>query len=65
MSTNETSSNTPTVSPGNYSPVTVTMNDTVGTIFLGVLSAILLIQWLRSESRYRALTNHSHSTNNG
>lgn len=57
MSTNEVTPNTPAVSPGNYSPVTVTMNDTVGTIFLGVLSAILLIQWLRSESRYRALTN--------
>ena len=46
---------TPSVSPGNYSPVTVNMEDTVGAIFLGILSGILLIGWMRAEARYRAL----------
>ncbi len=46
---------TPLVSPGNYSPVTVYMKDTLGAIFLGVLAGILLIGWMRAEARYRAL----------
>lgn len=46
---------TPDVSSGNYSPVTVDMKDTLGAIFMGVLSFILLIGWMRSESRNRVL----------
>jgi hypothetical protein len=41
--------------PGNYGPVRVTMTDSLGTIFLGVLALILLVGLLRSEARYRAL----------
>ena len=41
---------TPHVNPGNYSPVT----DTVGSVFLGVLSVLLLVGWIRAEVRYRA-----------
>ena len=60
MSTNENNNpmleqSTPPVSPGNYSPVTVTVNDTVGSVFLGILAVILLIGWMRSEARYRIL----------
>lgn len=47
--------NTPQVSPGNYSPVTVYMEDTMGAIFLGFLAGVLLIGWMRAEARYRAL----------
>ena len=43
--------NTPAVSPGNYSPVTVYMKDTLGTLFLGVLTIILWIGWMRAEMR--------------
>lgn len=46
---------TPLVNPGNYSPVTVEMKDTIGAIFLGILSFILLIGWMRSEARNRVL----------
>lgn len=46
---------TPLVSPGNYSPVTVHMQDSVGAIFLGILAGISLIGWMRAEARYRAL----------
>lgn len=58
---------TPLVSPGNYSPVTVT--DTVGSVFLGILSVLLLVGWMRAEARYRAVitqreqTNGNHSLN--
>jgi hypothetical protein len=61
---------TPLISPGNYSPVTVYMKDSLGAIFLGVLAGILLIGWVRSEARYRGLitpsevTNGNHSLNN-
>lgn len=47
----------PDVSPGNYSPVNVYMEDSVGAIFLGFLSGILLIGWMRAEARYCALLN--------
>ena len=61
---------TPSVSPGNYSPVTVYMRDSLGAIFLGALAGILLIGWMRSEARYRGLItqleitdgNHSPDT---
>jgi hypothetical protein len=46
---------TPAVSPGNYSPVTVYLEDTLGVVFLGILAVILLIGWRRAELRYRAL----------
>ena len=49
----------PDVSPGNYSPVNVYMEDSLGAIFLGFLSGILLIGWMRAEARYRALLNES------
>ncbi len=50
---------TPTVSPGNYSPVTITIKDTVGTIFLGIFAALFLVGWMRAEARYRdLLTKH-------
>ena len=46
---------TPVVNPGNYSPVTVDMKDTLGAIFLGLLALIMLIGWTRAEARNRAL----------
>ena len=48
---------TPVVSPGNYSPVTVTMNDSIAAVFLGILAIMQLIGWRRAESRYRKLIN--------
>ena len=46
---------TPSVSPGNYSPVTVYMEDSLGAIFLGIFAVILLVGWMRNEARYRKL----------
>jgi hypothetical protein len=46
---------TPSVSPGNYSPVTVTVKDTVGALFLGIFAILFWIGWMRSEKRYREL----------
>ena len=74
MTTNQdlvstTEGQTPFVSPGNYSPVTVTVKDTLGTIFLGVLAGISLVGWMRAEARYQTLItrleelNGSHSLN--
>jgi len=62
MSTNEDplpipENTTPSVSPGNYSPVTVTVKDSLGAIFLGILSVILLVGWMRAEARNRILIN--------
>lgn len=56
MSTNEENiptaeHKTPSVSPGNYSPVTVYMKDSIGVIFLGILAVIFLVNWRRAESR--------------
>ena len=53
---------TPIVSPGNYSPVTVTLKDTLGVIFMGILSCMLLIGWMRAESRFRALIDQLRIT---
>ena len=67
--TSTTQDQTPLVSPGNYSPVTVTVKDTLGTVFLGILTGILLVGWMRTEARYQSLiarleeTNGSHSLN--
>lgn len=47
---------TPVVTPGNYSPVTITINDTIGALFLGILAVILLIGWRRAETRYQTLS---------
>jgi hypothetical protein len=67
MSTNENNiqsleDQTPLVSPGNYSPVTVYVKDTLGALFLGVFAGILLIGWMRAEARYRALTTRLEVT---
>ena len=53
---------TPSVSPGNYSPVTVTVKDTLATIFLDILSVILLVGWMRAEARSRALMTQLENT---
>lgn len=68
MSTNEDSisvqsEKTPAVSPGNYSPVTVHMRDTLGAVFLGTLSVILLVGWRRTEAKYRLLLAQRESMN--
>jgi len=39
---------------GNYSPVHVTNNDTVGAALLGAIAVLLLIAFLRSRSGKRA-----------
>ena len=67
MSTNEEhiqtpQDKTPLVSPGNYSPVTVNMEDSIGAVFLGILAVILLIGWRRAESRNRRLIKQLRST---
>lgn len=59
---------TPSVSPGNYSPVSINVEDSVGAVFLGILAVILLIGWRRAESRNRRLvkqlrSNANHSLN--
>jgi hypothetical protein len=41
--------------PGTYSPVTVQQEDTIGAIFLGIITVTLLIAFFRSEARNRAL----------
>jgi hypothetical protein len=58
----ETGEMTPRVSPGNYSPVTVYLEDSLGAIFLGILSGLLLLGWMRAESRYRKLTTRLEMT---
>ena len=60
MSTNE--EKTPPVSPGNYSPVIVTVTDSLGAIFLGILSVILLVGWMRAEARNRDLITELERT---
>lgn len=54
---------TPVVNPGNYSPVTVIVKDTLGTIFLGIVAGISLIAWIRAETRYRTLLTQQELTN--
>jgi len=55
MNENPFPEKTPVVNPGSYSPVTVIVKDTLGTIFLGIIAGISLIAWIRAETRYRAL----------
>jgi hypothetical protein len=38
---------------GTFSPVTVDMKETVGTVFLGIIALVLLIAWLQAEARQR------------
>jgi len=52
----EEQNRTPSVSPGNYSPVTVYMEDTIGAVFLGIIAFLFLIGWLCSEARLHKLT---------
>ena len=51
--------------PGNESwqLQTLYMSDTLGAIFLGILSVFLLIGWRRTESKYRALLLKEDITN--
>lgn len=46
---------TPQVKPGVYSPVVVNVQDSVGTLILGIISIILLIGWVKVENRNRQL----------
>ena len=46
---------TPMVSPGNYSPVTVYVEDSIGAVFLGIFAVLFWIGWMRAEKRYRTL----------
>jgi hypothetical protein len=41
--------------PGNYQPIH--LEETAGSVFLGILALILLVGWMRSEARYRKLLN--------
>ena len=56
---------TPAVSPGNYSQVTVYMKDTVGAVFLGIFAVIALIGWIRTYRRYRTLAAQLESSQTG
>ncbi len=46
---------TPGPQPGVYSPVNVHANETIGSVFLGILALVLLIAFLRAEARNRRL----------
>ncbi len=41
---------------------TLYLSDTVGAVFLGILSVVLLIGWRRTESKYRALLAQKEQT---
>ena len=47
--------NTPLDRSRSGNSVTVYMEDTLGAIFLGFLSSVLLIGWMRAEARNRRL----------
>lgn len=53
--TNITEQSTPTVKPGHYNPVVVHFQEAWGAFFLGLMSVVLLIGWVRAERRYRSL----------
>lgn len=40
---------------GAYSPVTVINNDTVGTVFLGLVALVLFIAFFRAQAQTRVL----------
>lgn len=46
---------TPGPQPGVYSPVNVHANETIGSVFLGIVALVLLIAFLRAEARNRRL----------
>ncbi|MCL4869789.1 MAG: hypothetical protein KJ063_12550 [Anaerolineae bacterium] len=46
---------TPNVKPGVYSPINVHVNETIGSVFLGIVALVLLIALLRAEVRNRRL----------
>jgi hypothetical protein len=46
---------TPQVSPGTYSPVTVQNYDSLGALFLGIFALIMLVGWMRAEERSQQL----------
>jgi hypothetical protein len=41
--------------PSTYSPVSVQQEDTIGAIFLGIITVTLLVAFFRAEARNRAL----------
>ena len=43
------------VTPSGYSEVTVRQEDTIGAIFLGLVSVILMFAYFRAEARNRGL----------
>lgn len=43
-----------------FSPVTVTQKEFFGTLFLGLLSTVMLVALLRSESRNRSMLRELH-----
>lgn len=53
---------TPAVSPGNYSPVTVYVQDSIGALFLGIFAVLFWIGWMRAETRFRALRSEKETT---
>lgn len=46
---------TPQVKPGIYNPVSVHVQDTLGSLILGIISIMLLIGWMKAEERNRRL----------
>ena len=56
MDTNQsTGEQTSQVKPGIYNPVSVHVQDSLGSLILGILSLILLIGWVKAEGRNRQL----------
>lgn len=53
---------TPFVSLGNYSPVTVFMQDTTGALFMGIFALLFMLGWIRSEARCHTLITHQEAT---
>jgi Ni/Fe-hydrogenase subunit HybB-like protein len=43
-----------------YSPVEVTMHNTVGMVFMGIVSILLFVALLISQKRYQALVDKFH-----
>lgn len=42
----------PQVSPGTYSPITVYNQDSLGTLFLGLIALVLLTRFVNHDKRY-------------
>jgi hypothetical protein len=61
-------SKTPAAGTGVYSTMpaqwqSLTLTDSLGVIFSGILTIILLIGWMRAEARYRKLITHQEIIN--